>query len=50
MPLTRLNDEAFAKELEGISFWMMTDKGATVPCFVSHEALTDKARAAGQGA
>jgi len=50
MPLTRLNDEAFAEELEGVSFGMMTDKGATVPCFVSHEALTDKARAAGQGA
>ena len=28
---------------------MMTDKGITVPCFVSHEALTDKARASGQG-
>jgi Protein of unknown function (DUF1488) len=49
MPLTRLNDEAFAEELEGVSFGMMTDKGATVPCFVSHEALTDKARTAGQG-
>jgi Protein of unknown function (DUF1488) len=49
MPLTRLNDEAFAEELEGVSFGMMTDKGATVPCFVYHEALTDKARTAGQG-
>ena len=47
--LTRLNDEAFAVELEGVSFGMMTDKGATVPCFVSYEALTDKARASGQG-
>jgi hypothetical protein len=28
---------------------MMTDRGITVPCFVSHEALTDKARGAGQG-
>jgi Protein of unknown function (DUF1488) len=50
MPLKRLNDEAFAEELEGVSFGMiMTDKGTTVQCFVSHAALTDKARASGQG-
>jgi hypothetical protein len=28
---------------------MMTDGGTTVQCFVSHAALTDKARASGQG-
>jgi hypothetical protein len=50
MPLTRLNDEAFADQLEGVSFGMMTDKGTTVQCFVSHATLTDKARASGQGA
>jgi hypothetical protein len=49
MPLTRLNDEAFAEQLEGVSFDMMTDKGTTVQCFVSHAALTDKARASRQG-
>jgi hypothetical protein len=49
MPLTRLNDEAFDEQLEGISFGMMTDKGTTVQCFVSYAALTDKARATGQG-
>jgi hypothetical protein len=50
MPLTRLNDEAFADQLEGVCFGMMTDKGTTVQCFVSHAVLTDKARASGQGA
>jgi hypothetical protein len=50
MPLTRLNDEAFADQLEGVCFGMMTDKGTTVQCFVSHATLTDKARASGQGA
>jgi Protein of unknown function (DUF1488) len=49
MPLTRLNDEAFADQLEGVCFGMMTDKGATVQCFVSHATLTDKARPSGQG-
>jgi Protein of unknown function (DUF1488) len=49
MPLTRLKDEAFADQLEGISFGMMTDKGTTVQCFVSHASLTHKARASGQG-
>jgi Protein of unknown function (DUF1488)/ATP dependent DNA ligase domain len=49
MPLRRLNDEAFAEEVEGVSFGMMTDKGTTVQCFVSHAALTDKARTSGQG-
>jgi hypothetical protein len=49
MPLTRLNDEAFADQLEAVCFEMMTDKGTTVQCFVSHAALTDKARASGQG-
>jgi Protein of unknown function (DUF1488) len=49
MPLTRLNDEAFAEQLEGVSFEMITDKGTIVQCFVSHAALTDKARASGQG-
>jgi hypothetical protein len=49
MPLTRLNDEAFADQLEDVSFGMMTGKGTTVQCFVSHAALTDKARASGQG-
>jgi hypothetical protein len=29
---------------------MMTDKGTTVQCFVSHAAFTDKARASRQGA
>jgi hypothetical protein len=50
MPLTRLNDEAFADQVEGVCFGMMTDKGATVQCFVSHATLTDKARPSGQGA
>ena len=50
MPLTRLNDEAFAEQLEGVSFDMMADKGTTVQCFVSHAALTDKARASRKGA
>jgi hypothetical protein len=50
MPLTRLNDEAFADQLEGVRFGMMTDKGTTVQRFVSHAVLTDKARASGQGA
>jgi hypothetical protein len=48
MPLTRLNDQAFADQLEGVSFGIMTDGGTTVQCFVSHAALTDKARASGQ--
>jgi hypothetical protein len=48
MPLRRLNDEAFSEQLEGVSFGMLNDEGATVPCSVSYEALTDKAGLSGQ--
>ena len=47
MPLTRLNDSAFDAQLEGVYFGMWN--GSTpVRCFVSHEALTDKAQGSGQ--
>ena len=47
MPLTRLNDSAFPAQLEGVYFGMWN--GSTpVRCFVSHEALTDKAQGSGQ--
>jgi hypothetical protein len=47
MPLSRLNDSAFDAQSEGVYFGMWN--GSTpVRCFVSHEALTDKAQGSGQ--
>jgi hypothetical protein len=47
MPLTRLNDSAFDTQLEGVYFGMWNGSNS-VRCFVSHEALTDKAQGSGQ--
>jgi hypothetical protein len=47
MPLTRLNDSAFDAQLEGVYFGMWNGS-ISVRCFVSHEALTDKAQGSGQ--
>jgi hypothetical protein len=47
MPLTRLNDSAFDAQLEGVYFGMWNGS-TSVRCFVSHEALTDKAQGSGQ--
>jgi hypothetical protein len=47
MPLTRLNDSAFDPQLEGIYFGMWNGS-TSVRCFVSHEALTDKAQGSGK--
>jgi hypothetical protein len=47
MPLTRLNDSAFDAHLEGVYFGMWNGS-TSVRCFVSHEALTDKAQGSGQ--
>jgi hypothetical protein len=47
MPLTRLNDSAFDAQLEGIYFGMWNGS-RPVRCFVSHDALTDKAQGSGQ--
>jgi hypothetical protein len=41
MPLTRLNDKAFAASLAGVAF-DMTDGGRTVNCMVTYPALQDK--------
>jgi hypothetical protein len=46
MPLTRLHDDAFDVQLEGVYFGL-TDGSKTVKCLVNHEALTDKIRGAG---
>ena len=46
MPLTRLNDSAFDAQLEGVYFGMWNGS-TSVRCFVSHEALTDKAQGSG---
>jgi hypothetical protein len=43
MPLTRLNDSAFDAQLEGVYFGMWNGS-RPVRCFVSHDALTDKAQ------
>ena len=47
MPLTRLNNSAFDAQLEGVYFGMWNGS-TSVRCFVSHEALTDKAQGSGQ--
>src|SRR5262245_23674131 len=47
MPLTRLNDSAFDAQLEGVYFGMWNGS-RPVRCFVSHDALTDKAQGSGQ--
>jgi len=47
MPLTRLNDSAFDARLEGVYFGMWNGS-TSVRCFVSHEALTDKAQGSDQ--
>ena len=47
MPLTRLNDSAFDAQLEGVYFGMWNGR-RPVRCFVTHEALTDKAQGSGQ--
>jgi Protein of unknown function (DUF1488) len=47
MPLTRLNDSAFDAQLEGVYFGMWNGS-TSVRCFVSHEALTNKAQGSGQ--
>jgi Protein of unknown function (DUF1488) len=47
MPLTRLNDGAFDAQLEGIYF-SMWNGSTSVRCFISQEALTDKAQGSGQ--
>jgi hypothetical protein len=47
MPLTRLNDSAFDPQLEGIYFGMWNGS-TSVRCFVSHEALTEKAQGSGK--
>jgi hypothetical protein len=47
MPLTRLNDSAFDAQLEGVYFGMWNGR-SPVRCFVTHEALTDKAQGSGQ--
>jgi hypothetical protein len=47
MPLARLNDSAFDAQLEGVYFGMWNGS-TSVRCFVSHEALTDKAQGSGQ--
>src|SRR5262245_32809239 len=47
MPLTRLNDSAFDAQLEGVYFGMWNGR-SLVRCFVTHEALTDKAQGSGQ--
>ena len=47
MPLTRLNDSAFDAQLEGV-YCGMWNGSTSVRCFVSHEALTDKAQGSGQ--
>src|ERR1700693_4890437 len=41
MPLTRLNDGAFAASLAGVAF-DMTDGSRTVNCMVTYPALQDK--------
>jgi hypothetical protein len=41
MPLTRLNDKAFAASLAGVAF-DMTDGSRTVNCIVMYPALQDK--------
>ena len=41
MPLTRLNDKAFAASLAGVAF-DMTDGSRTVNCMVTYPALQDK--------
>ena len=41
MPLTRLNDRAFAASLAGVAF-DMTDGSRTVNCMVTYPALQDK--------
>ena len=41
MPLTRLNDKAFAASLAGVTF-DMTDGSRTVNCMVTYVALQDK--------
>ena len=43
MPLTRLNDSAFGAQLEGVYFGIWNGR-SPVRCFVTHEALTDKAQ------
>jgi hypothetical protein len=41
MPLTRLNDKAYAASLAGVAF-DMTDGSRTVSCMVTYPALQDK--------
>jgi hypothetical protein len=45
MPLTRLNNSACDAQLEGVYFG---NGRSPVRCFVTHEALTDKAQGSGQ--
>jgi hypothetical protein len=47
MPLTRLNNSTFDAQLEGVYFGMWNGS-TSVRCFVSHEALTDKAQGSGR--
>ena len=42
MPLVRLNDQAFERDLAGVRFGMTDQNGNNVPCLVTDAALQDR--------